>query len=100
MKPRPCPPLPARYRIQVEGVLDQRWSGWLNDMEITVENSEAIPPIMTLTGLLADQAALRGLLNKLWDLNLTVVLVQRLGPPELETSGLTQTQPFFTTEAD
>lgn len=82
MKTRPHPQLPARYRIQVQGVLDQHWSGWLNDMGITVENDETATPLMTLTGPLADQAALRGLLNKLWDLNLTVVLVQRLGPPE------------------
>lgn len=82
MKTRPHPQLPAQYRIQVQGVLDQHWSGWLNDMGITVENDETATPLMTLTGPLADQAALRGLLNKLWDLNLTVVLVQRLGPPE------------------
>jgi len=35
-------------------------------------------PITTLTGPVADQAALRGILNKLWDLNLTLLGVNRM----------------------
>jgi len=34
-----------------------------------------------LTGAVADQSALRGILNKLWDLNLILVSVNRLNDP-------------------
>jgi hypothetical protein len=35
-----------------------------------------------LTGTVADQAKLRGLLSKIWDLNLTVLSVNRIEPEE------------------
>ena len=65
----------AVYRIEVEGRLDESWSGWFSGMTLTSQDD-----VSTLTGPLADQAALRGLLSKIWDLNLTLVSVLRLGP--------------------
>jgi hypothetical protein len=44
-------------------------------MTITVELAGDGTPITALTGSVADQAALRGILNRLWDLNLTVISV-------------------------
>ena len=64
--------LPARYRIKVRGRLDERWSDWFNGMTITPERG-----ITTLTGAV-DQAKLRGILSKIWDLNLTVISINRL----------------------
>ncbi len=64
-----------RYEIKVQGILDEAWSGCFEDMALTVEDREALPPITTLTGFVADQSALRGMLNKLWDLNLTLISV-------------------------
>ena len=64
--------LPAMYRIKVRGRLDERWSDWFNGMTITPERG-----ITTLTGAL-DQAKLRGILSKIWDLNLTVVSVTQM----------------------
>jgi len=63
----------AVYQIQVRGKLDESWSDWLSGMTITSESG-----ITTLTGPVADQAALRGLLSKIWDLNLTLVSVTRI----------------------
>ena len=63
----------AVYQIQVRGKLDKSWSDWLSGMTITSESG-----ITTLTGPVADQAALRGLLSKIWDLNLTLVSVTRI----------------------
>lgn len=65
----------AVYQIEVEGQLDESWSGWFSGMTLTSQDD-----VSTLIGPLADQAALRGLLSKIWDLNLTLVSVIRLGP--------------------
>lgn len=65
----------AVYRIEVEGHLGKSWSGWFSGMTLAYRDEVSI-----LTGPLADQAALRGLLSKIWDLNLTLVSVTRLGP--------------------
>ena len=63
----------AVYQIKVEGTLDERWSDWFSGLAV-VAGGEKDPPVTTLTGLM-DQAALRGILNKVWDLNLTLVSV-------------------------
>jgi hypothetical protein len=69
---------PAVYRIRMEGVLDEKWSDWFNGMGIAFERTGDGPPITTLTGAVADQAKLRGMLSKIWDLNLTLISVVRL----------------------
>jgi hypothetical protein len=69
---------PQMYRIRIQGNLDPRWSEWLADMSIASERTESGGPVIVLTGFLADQAALRGVLNRLWDLNLAVVSVNRI----------------------
>ena len=63
----------AVYQIQVRGKLDESWSDWLSGMTITSESG-----ITTLTGPVADQAALRGLLSKIWDLNLVLISAIRI----------------------
>lgn len=68
----------AVYRIRMEGVLDEKWSDWFNGMSIAFECTGDGPPITTLTGAVADQAKLRGMLSKIWDLNLTLISVVRL----------------------
>ena len=65
------------YNIHVEGLLDPGWSDWLEGMEIThLENGQT-----QLSGPLADQAALYGLLNRIRDMNLILVSVVRKVPP-------------------
>jgi hypothetical protein len=66
------------YRIRIQGNLDSRWSEWLANMSIAFEQTEAGGQAVVLTGSLADQAALRGVLNRLWDLNLAVISVNRI----------------------
>jgi len=61
------------YEIRVEGYLTDRWSDWFEELAIRNEaNGETI-----LTGLLSDQAALFGVLNKIQALNLTLISVSR-----------------------
>jgi len=65
----------ADYRICVQGCLDESWSERMGGLEVqsTLENATT-----TLTGSLPDQAALSGVLNTLYDLQLPVVSVELL----------------------
>ena len=60
------------YKIRVQGTLDDHWSDWFSSLTITTQEDQ--PAITCLTGHI-DQAALRGVLNKVWDLNLTLISV-------------------------
>jgi hypothetical protein len=65
----------AHYRIMVQGYIDQRWSGRLGGLEIT-NVTGAEPFLVTqLSGELIDQAALMGVLNTLYDLQLPLLAV-------------------------
>ena len=68
---------PARYQIRVRGALDPRWSDWFAELAITHEADGST----LLTGPLADQAALYGVISRMRDLGLTLLAVMRL-PPE------------------
>ncbi len=63
------------YQIKVQGRLDESWSGWFNSMAIALESDTT-----TLTGAVVDQAALRGILSRLWDLNLALISVNPVEP--------------------
>jgi len=63
---------PVTYQIRVPGQLDESWSGWNREMVITFADD---PPVTTLTGPM-DQAALQGLLRRLYSLGLPVISVQ------------------------
>jgi len=63
------------YRIKLKGHLDPKWSDWFEQMAISTQGGETI-----LTGPVADQAALHGLLIRIRDLNLTLLAVERLEP--------------------
>jgi len=66
------------YQISVRGRLAASWSAWFNGLTVTCEAERGGQPITILTGPIADQSALRGILNRIWDLNLIVVSVERL----------------------
>jgi hypothetical protein len=65
----------AHYEIRVEGVLDQRWTAWFEGLQIDSDDSQTV-----ISGLVPDQAALHGLLNRVWDLGLVLISVHRPGP--------------------
>jgi len=62
------------YQIKVAGHLDPAWSAWLEDLTLT----HAPDGTTILTGKLADQAALHGLLIKIRDLGVPLLSVQPL----------------------
>jgi hypothetical protein len=75
---RPCLSQPATYRIVVQGRLDESWSAWFDDVALTAEHSEDGTTVTTLTGTVSDQPALHGLLVRVRDLGLALLLVERL----------------------
>ena len=67
----------AVYDIRIAGQLDTRWAEWFDGLTITnLENDTA-----QLSGDLVDQAALHGTLNKVRNLNLTLISVTSLNRP-------------------
>jgi len=75
------PPCKSRtYQITVEGKIDPSWSDWLGGLQLISRKEADDMTVTTLSGVLIDQAALRGLLNRLWDLNLVVRSVEQLDP--------------------
>lgn len=75
------PPSTSRhYRITVEGRIDPSWSDWLAGMEIVSREQAGGMQVTLLSGVMLDQVALRGLLNRLWDLNLVLRSVEQFDP--------------------
>jgi hypothetical protein len=68
----------AVYEIQVQGELDQDWQQCFNGLTVMLTRGSEESPTTTLTGRIADQAALRGMLCRLWDLNLTLISVRSI----------------------
>ena len=63
--------MPEYYEIKVKGELDTHWSDWFEGLTLThLEGQETL-----LAGPLPDQAALHGLLERIRDLNLTLISV-------------------------
>ena len=67
---------PAHYEITVEGILDLHWSAWFDGLQLASDGGRTI-----LTGPVADQGALHGLLAKIRDLGLPMLAVRRTEPP-------------------
>jgi hypothetical protein len=68
---------PATYQIKVPGHLNERWSDWDWAMTVTLGSDEDGLPITSLTSIL-DQAALHGLLRRLYSLGLPLISVKCL----------------------
>ncbi len=65
---------PMTYQIRLEGHLDDQWTSWFGGVTITLEeNGDTL-----LTGPVADQAALFGLLKKIRDLGLSLISIDRV----------------------
>jgi hypothetical protein len=70
----------AVYQIRIKGQLGAQWGAWFGGMTITqATNGETL-----ITGLVADQAALYGLLRKVRDLGLPLLSVSCREPGSVD----------------
>lgn len=72
---------PSYYRIRVRGQLTPDWSDWFNGLSLE-GGHDVCGPIVTLSGYLADQSALQGILNQLVNLNLKLLGVALIDPAD------------------
>jgi len=65
---------PEVYQIRVEGHLDDEWAEWFDGLSITREEDGT----SVLTGPIADQSALHGLLVKIHGMAVRLLSLQRI----------------------
>ena len=69
--------MPEYYEIKIKGYLDPHWSEWFDGLKLTHLEGDGT----LLSGLLPDQAALHALLERIRDLNITLISVTCNAPP-------------------
>jgi hypothetical protein len=69
-------PAAGRYEIRLAGRLHERWAAWFDGM--TVHQSEDGTTV--ISGPIRDQAALHGMLQRIRDLGLPLISVERVDP--------------------
>jgi hypothetical protein len=68
---------PEHYEIRIEGVLGEQWTAWFEGLRVSSDGIDTV-----LSGPLADQAALHGVLVKVGDLGMRLISVRRVDPGE------------------
>ncbi len=69
---------PTKYTIRVKNHLDTLWEQWFEGLKIEhADNGQTI-----LSGYVADQSALYGILEKIRSLNLTLISIQKMDPDQ------------------
>jgi len=65
---------PATYRIRIAGRVNDGWSDFMSNVEQSFDQENGLT-FTTILGTVTDQSALHGLLERIRDLNLTLLLV-------------------------
>ncbi len=81
LNPETDPSQPIMYQIRIKGHLDRRWRDWFEGMSISLENNGDT----LITGPVADQSALHGLVKKVRDLGLPLISVNRIDPGQTQS---------------
>ena len=66
---------PGRYEIRIKGHLDARWAAWFDGLDLTNSSDGTT----VIHGVVADQSALHGLLQKVRDVGLPLMSVTQVG---------------------
>jgi hypothetical protein len=70
-----------KYQIKIDGKLDSSWAEWLGGLElITKEENGSFHTL--LTGFVEDQPALFSILERIRNLNLLPILIERIDKEE------------------
>lgn len=73
-QPNPIPNQPLLYTIKIKGHLGQQWMNWFEELTITLEEDGNT----LLSGPIADQSALHGILKKIRDLGMPLLSVNSI----------------------
>ncbi len=76
---------PVIYRIHVQGAIDQSWADYYGDMIIHMGVEPGEYPVTKMTGLFHDQSALLGVISRLLDLGLPLLMVEYIPDQTSET---------------
>ena len=72
----------GRYEIRLKGHLDSRWAAWFDGLNLCTDSDGTT----VIHGLVADQSALHGLLQKVRDIGLPLISVTRVDPDQPTTT--------------
>ena len=78
----PAPDQPSVFQIRIKGHLGHQWTDWFDGMAITLEDDGNT----LLTGPVADQATLHGLIKKVRDLGMPLVSIDSGLPDRVDIS--------------
>jgi hypothetical protein len=77
-------PEPGRYEIRLMGHLDAHWTAWFDGMAVSHQSDGTT----VISGPIADQAALHGVLQRVRDLGLPLVSVIRVEGDRPKPTGI------------
>lgn len=83
------------YRITIKGHLDLNWSDWFDNMTISYDEQDNT----VLTGPVIDQPALHGILDRIRDLNLTLISVTQSDSVNVDHHLLTSEEQAMDTQS-
>jgi hypothetical protein len=72
------------YQIRVQGQISERWAHWFEEMTIDMDHDGDFAATTMISGPVADQAALVGLLQRLYTLGMPLLSVRRIEPGHAE----------------
>jgi hypothetical protein len=73
----------SRYQITIKGRIDPGWSEWFDNLAVSYDKEDNT----VLAGIVVDQPALHGILDRIRDLNLILVSVELTGMDEAKDAG-------------
>ena len=93
MSSPPTPGTATTYEVRVGGHLDDHWATWLYDLTLVRDDDGTT----VLTGPLADQAQLHGLLARVRDLGAPLLALRVLGAPASDCADCSRAASWPTT---